>query len=339
MGDAAMRRTACLGFVLAAWLVLGTPAAAQTVPLPDADATVSDVVDTVSSTTDQVVATAQDTIDQATSSGGSGSSGGGDVVSSTTAAGGSIAGSVFSTVAGTTSTASSGGSTTSSSSGSGGGGSTASTRSGSNGGRAGSSRQGPRTRFDRLPRRFETLLERIELGRNVRANIRRLERALASASPELRRRVLRQLRAEIARLRKGGVTRPEQRRIERLRLTFEALTDRQAPGASPSPTTTSSAGNPSGALSAAPALPGVQLGAQLPQSPAPGTENTGVLGAQTGGGVEEPALRPIPLPPAPDQSDGFPVVIGLALLALLVLGFVGVVAGVTSHVFGRARSG
>jgi hypothetical protein len=328
-----MRRTACLGFVLAAWLVLGTPAAAQTVPLPDADATVSDVVDTVSSTTDQVVGTAQDTLDQATSSSGSG---GGDVVSSTTAAGGSIAGSVFSTVAGTTSSASSDGSTTSSSS----GGSTASsTRSGSNGGTAGSSRQGPRTRFDRLPRRFEMLLERIELGRNVRANIRRLERALASASPELRRRVLRQLRAEIARLRREGVTRPEQRRIERLRLTFETLTGSQAPSASPSPTTTSSAGNPSGALSAAPAFPGVQLGAQLPQSQAPGVENTGVLGARAGSGVEEPAIRPIPLPPAPDQSDGFPVVIGLALLALLILGFVGVVAGVTSHVFGRARSG
>jgi hypothetical protein len=335
-----MRRTACLGFMLAAWLVLGTPAAAQTVPLPDADGTVSDVVDTVGSTADQVVGTAQGTVDQATSSGGSGSSGGGDVVASTSAAGGSIAGSVFSTVAGTTSSASSSGSTTSSGSGSGGGGSTASsTRSGSNGGRAGSSRQGPRTRFDRLPRRFEMLLERIELGRNVRANIRRLERALASASPELRRRVLRQLRAEIARLRRGGVTGQEQRRIERLRLTFEALTGGQAPSASPSPTTTSSAGNPSRALSAAPALPGVQLGAQPQQSQAPGVENTGVLGTRAGGGVEEPVIRPIPLPPAPDQSDGFPVVIGLALLALLILGFVGVVAGVTSHVFGRARSG
>lgn len=329
-----MRRTACLGFVLGAWLVIGAPAAAQ-VPLPDVEQTVSDVVDTVTtgdvvdtvnSTAGQVAGTAQDTVSETTGSGGSSGSSGG---------GGSIVGSVFSAVVGTSSS----GSTASSGGGSGGGGSTASaTRSGSNGGRAGSSRQGPRTRFDRLPRRFETLLERIELGRNVRANIRRLERALASASPELRTRVLRQLRAEIARLRQGGVTRQEQRRIERLRLTVEALRPDPAPTSSPSPTA-SGAGNPSGAVAATPVLPS---GEPLPQTQSPGGDNTGVLGTQAGGGVQEPVTRPIPLPPVPEvpgQSDGFPVVIGLLLLALMILGFVGVVAGVTSHVFGRARSG
>lgn len=79
-----------------------------------------------------------------------------------------------------------------------------------------------RTRFDRLPRRYEVLLERILRGRNVDANLRRLEHALASASPELRARILRLVRAEIASLRRGGVTPRDRRRIDRLR-RVEAL--------------------------------------------------------------------------------------------------------------------
>ena len=74
----------------------------------------------------------------------------------------------------------------------------------------------PHTRFDRLPRRYETLLERIESGRNVRANIARLRALLASASPQLRARVMRLIRLEIRRLERGGLTRGERAAVRRL---------------------------------------------------------------------------------------------------------------------------
>jgi hypothetical protein len=81
-----------------------------------------------------------------------------------------------------------------------------------------------KTMFDRLPRRFEVLLERIEMGRNVRASLRRLERALAAAPPRLRARVLRLLRAELRRLEQGGVAPAERARVKRLRRLLTELT-------------------------------------------------------------------------------------------------------------------
>jgi hypothetical protein len=81
-----------------------------------------------------------------------------------------------------------------------------------------------RTKFDRLPSRFERLLERIELGRNVRANLKRLEQMLGSVSARERERLLRVLNAEIRRLRAGGVSPAERRRIRRLIRTRAALT-------------------------------------------------------------------------------------------------------------------
>lgn len=83
-----------------------------------------------------------------------------------------------------------------------------------------------RSRFDRLPPRLERLLERIELGRNVPANLRRLEQALASLSVRERARLLQLLNAEIRRLRSEGVSPAERRRIDRLmsaRATITAL--------------------------------------------------------------------------------------------------------------------
>jgi hypothetical protein len=71
------------------------------------------------------------------------------------------------------------------------------------------------TRFDRLPRRAEVLLERIELGRNMRANLRRLE-ALLRRSPALRAELARALRSELARLRKDGLTHAERHQVRRL---------------------------------------------------------------------------------------------------------------------------
>jgi hypothetical protein len=92
------------------------------------------------------------------------------------------------------------------------GNSSASTRSGK-----ASNRGSPHTRFDRLPPRYERLLERIESGRHVRASVARLRALLASASPELRARIMRVIRMELRRLEKGGLTRREQAAAKRLR--------------------------------------------------------------------------------------------------------------------------
>jgi hypothetical protein len=80
-----------------------------------------------------------------------------------------------------------------------------------------SNRGSPNTRFDRLPRRYESLLERIESGHHLRANIARLRTLLASASPQLRARVMRFIRLEIRRLERGGLTRRERAAVQRLR--------------------------------------------------------------------------------------------------------------------------
>jgi hypothetical protein len=90
--------------------------------------------------------------------------------------------------------------------------SSASTRSGK-----ASNRGSPHTRFDRLPPRYERLLERIESGRHVRASVTRLRALLASASPELRARIMRVIRMELRRLGKAGLTRREKAAAERLR--------------------------------------------------------------------------------------------------------------------------
>jgi hypothetical protein len=91
-------------------------------------------------------------------------------------------------------------------------------------GSATDSNQGsPHTRFDRLPRRYESLLERIESGRHVRANIARLGALLASSSPQLRARVMRFIRLEIRRLERGGLTRRERAAVQRLRTVLTTL--------------------------------------------------------------------------------------------------------------------
>jgi hypothetical protein len=234
-----------------------------------------------------------------------------------------------------------GGSTSSgstASSGSSGGSARASSREGA---RSGSRATRQRTRFDRLPRRFETLLERIEFGRNVRASIRRLEHLLASASPALRARVLRLLGAEIRRLRANGVTRAERSRIERLQLAGKALRTSPSPAAAEA-----SSGSSPPYPTAAPRAADGSVPTRVRPQP---TGNGGVLAEQTGdgrvgteaGGVngEAGAGRASPVPQLPDRPDEFPFAIGLILLALVGLGLAGVVAGVAARVVGRARSG
>jgi hypothetical protein len=300
-----MRRTTCLALVIVGCLLTGASAAGQTVDLPVVEGTASNAIGTVTSTTDAVVGTVGNAVDQAT---------------------GSSAGSTVSGVAGTAISASgaslatdssSSGSTTSSGDRS----SASSRRSASD---SGASRPRIKTRFDRLPRRLETLLERIELGQNVRANLRRLERALASASPEMRTRVLRLIRAEIARLRRGGTTPRDRRRIERLRFALEMLTRGSPPAAELSPTT--------GVATSEPVTTREQPGEQPGRTRNVPGRKTGVLEAQAGGRDEQPQTPPL----LPRPRDEVPYLLGVLALAALFLGFVGLVAGVTRHVL---RSG
>jgi len=124
------------------------------------------------------------------------------------------------------------GTTNATSSGADGGSGSASSGDASSGSATDSNRGSPHTRFDRLPRRYESLLERIESGRHVRANIARLRALLASASPQLRARVMRFIRLEIRRLERGGLTRRERAAVQRLRTlltTLQGQASRPAP--------------------------------------------------------------------------------------------------------------
>ena len=115
------------------------------------------------------------------------------------------------------------GTTSATSSGADGGSGSASSGDASSGSTTDSNRGSPHTRFDRLPGRYESLLERIESGRHVRANIARLRALLASASPQLRARIMRFIRLEIRRLERGGLTRRERAAVQRLRTLLTTL--------------------------------------------------------------------------------------------------------------------
>ena len=170
-----------------------------------------------------------------------------------------------------------------------------------------------RTTFDRLPPQLEKLLERIELGRNVSANLRRLEQALASVSVRERTRLLRLLNAEIRRLRANGVSPVERRRIDRLlriRRTMTALSG-SAPTSSVADGTTGTAAN----------------------AVTPGTGprvGTGVLHAFAAGGKARTATPPrdgAGEPSGPSESPTFPLLQALLLaLSVVLLVIVGALA-------------
>ncbi len=197
----------CAGFLCAA-----SPAGAQ---LPGPDAVVDDVVETASGVVAQVdVADVGDKGTIASDLGGKGAIAS-DVAEGTIA-------SADGTLDGALGTSTSSGDSTASAS------STSSPREA----RAKSASQGggSRTRFDPLPARLERLLERIERGRNVTANLRRLERAFASVSARQQERILRFLNAEIRRLRADGVTRAEQKLVQRLTRARDTLTSSRPAG-------------------------------------------------------------------------------------------------------------
>jgi hypothetical protein len=169
---------------------------------------ITDAIGSVDDTTDAVTGSVND----ATGSVGSGSATTESVTESVTNV---LSGS---TSSGADSTSSSGSNTSVSSGGSGETTSTSSRQSAS-----ASNRGSPRTRFDRLPARYETLFERIESGFRVQASIAQLRALLANASPELRATILRLIRAEIRRLEKGGLTPRERAAVRRLTPLLKAF--------------------------------------------------------------------------------------------------------------------
>jgi hypothetical protein len=291
-------------------VLLAAPVPAQAGELLDgpsvvatAASAVDDPVGTVTSTANDAVGTPNDAVGTVTTNAGDAV---GTVTSTASGTAGSIVGGV--NAGSQTPTASSSGW---SSDGSGGASSSDRRRAaGSRGDRKAPGRS-YHTRFDRLPRRAEVLLERIELGRNMRANLRRLE-SLLRRSPALRAELARALRSELARLRKGGLTHAERRQVRRLVRVQRAL----APSASGQSSTLES----SGSLSP---ISGVESAATSPQN---ATSQGDVAGAhaqreanESGSGI----LGALPLP----DVDGWPawfmtlldVVLWFCILALVAI--------------------
>ena len=205
------------------------------------------------------------------------------------------------------------GTTSLTSSGADGGSGSASGGAASSGSATDSNRGSPQTRFDRLPRRYERLLERIESGRHVRANIARLQALLASASPQLRARVMRQIRLEIRRLERGGLTRRERAAVRRLRALLTRL---QAPAPRPATPSSSALGRVEGS-----GILGATVSAGGVSAASAGSESAGSrpTNGRDEGSSANPRLRPPWLPPSPHPSYWPLLLLVLAAVASLVL--------------------
>src|SRR6185312_15673933 len=234
--------------------------------------TVNDTVENVAGT----VNGATGSVTGGTASGGGGGSGSGSSPLD------SATGSITAVLSG-----SSGSGAGDTSSGGGSGSSPSSGRSSSSSGDGSASNRGsPRTRFDRLPRQYERLLERIESGVDVRASSARLRALLATASPRLRTQILRLIRQEIRRLRKGGLTHQERAALRRLTPLLKAFEASRLPAQISPPSTAS----PPVTSSDAPAqIAGIRDASLRSERPA----------ASGSGGSELTPLFPFPLPSPP----------------------------------------
>jgi hypothetical protein len=205
---------------LAVFLAAGTmvfPAAASAQAVTDPD----DVLGTVTSTAEAVLSPTETVT---------------GVVGTVTSAVGNSAGTTVPQGGGVVGTASNSGVLAGPESSSSGQPSTTSSGQSRRGGDARSRRESPgrayHSRFDRLPRRIEVLLERIELGRHARANLRRLQSLLASR-PGREDAVLRAIRAELKDLRKGGLSPSKRKQAARLRAVRRALENEPVSASSP----------------------------------------------------------------------------------------------------------
>lgn len=208
-------------------------AASPTGQASDLTNSVGDAADGVTGTVNDAADNVAGTVNGATGSvSGGTASGGGSGSSPLDSATGSITGALSgSSGSGSGGTSSGGGSGSSPTSGKG---------SSSSGDGSASNRGSPRTRFDRLPRQYERLLERIESGVDVRASSARLRALLATASPRLRTQISRLIRQEIRRLRKGGLTHQERAALRRLTPLLKALEASRPPAEISPPSDTAS---------------------------------------------------------------------------------------------------
>jgi len=243
---------------------------------------ITDAIGSVDDATDDLTEAVDDTTDAVTGSVSSGSATTESVTESVTNV---LSGS---TSSGADSTSSSGSNTSVSSGGSGETTSTSSRQSAS-----ASNRGSPRTRFDRLPARYETLLERIASGFRVQASIAQLRALLANASPELRATILRLIRAEIRRLEKGGLTPKERAAVRRLTPLLKAFQASRLPDRI-------SLRDGAASLPAASSYGRAQV-AGANTGPPLSSERAGSGGdeAERGSGAPSGPLFPLPSPPGP----------------------------------------
>jgi hypothetical protein len=249
----------------------------QTGDITDAIGSVDDATDDTTEAVDDTTDAVTGSVNDATGSVSSGSA----TESVTNVLSGS-------TSSGADSTSSSGSNTSMSSGGSGETTSTSSKQSAS-----ASNRGSPRTRFDRLPARYETLLERIESGFRVQASIAQLRALLANASPELRATILRLIRAEIRRLEKGGLTPKERAAVRRLTPLLKAFQASRLPDRI-------SLRDGTASLPAASSYERAQV-AGANTDPPLSSERAGSGGdeAERGSGAPSGPLFPLPSPPGP----------------------------------------
>ena len=266
-------------------------AASPTGQASDLTNSVGDAADGVTGSVNDAVEDVAGTVNDATGSvtGGTASGGGGGSGSSPLD---SATGSITSALSGSSDSGAGG---TSSSGGS--GSSPTSGRSSSSGDGSASNRGSPRTRFDRLPRQYERLLERIEAGVDVRASSARLRALLATASPRLRTQISRLIRQEIRRLRRGGLTHQERAALRRLTPLLKALEASRPPAEISPPSDTAS---PPATSSERPVQIAGISDASLP------TKRTAGGGSS---GSELTPLFPFPLPSPPGPVYWLPVLL------------------------------
>jgi hypothetical protein len=266
-------------------------AASPTGQASDLTNSVGDAADGVTGTVNNAAENVAGTVNDATGSvtGGTSSGGGGGSGSSPLD---SVTGSITGALSG-----SSGSGAGATSSGGGSGSSPNSGRSSSSSGDTASNRGSRRTRFDRLPRQYERLLERIESGVDVRASSARLRALLATASPSLRTQISRLIRQEIRRLRKGGLTHQERAALRRLTPLLKALEASRPPAGISPPSDTAS---PPATSSERPAqIAGIRDASLRSERPV----------ASGSGGSELTPLFPFPLPSPPGPIYWLPVLL------------------------------